>query len=203
MRDFMQIKNANELIAKVNQLQREHKLDLSLGEDLSIALMNLISIEEHLYFSAMKTGKKKYFVLLNEVRETRKKFMKELVKDSEGEVWCISKHLLAASMRLIEVGTKHLSQGNEKKAVEMFNDAFNLYSMFWGLNLKLIESDAFAVATTSSNEKKHFSDSVKVLHAAKGSDSKIFKSVNEKPLYLSVRDSFSSIVKKILECCKE
>ena len=32
------------------------EFDLSKQEDLSIALMNLISLEEHFYFSSMKTG---------------------------------------------------------------------------------------------------------------------------------------------------
>jgi hypothetical protein len=128
--------NINKLIEKVNELKRKDKIDLSSEEDLSIALMNLISIEEHLYFSALKTNKKKYFDLLNSVRELRKKLLREIVKDAEGEIWCISKHLLACSMRLIEVGNKHLAKNEKEKALDKFKDAFYLYSLFWALNLK-------------------------------------------------------------------
>ncbi len=112
--------------------------DLSLEEDLSIAVMNLISIEEHLYFSGMKTSKKDYLSLLSNVRELRKRLLKELVKEPEGEVWCLSKHFLSASMRLIEVGNKQLSKDNEK-AYSLFQDAFYLYSLFWAVNMKPLE----------------------------------------------------------------
>lgn len=136
----MKINNVNKLIKKVNELKKEDKIDLSSDEDLSIALMNLVSIEEHLYFSGMKTNKKKYFELLNSVRETRKKLLKEVLIEPKGEEWCISKHLLAASMRLIEVGNKHLTKNEEKKAFNKFEDAFYLYSLFWNINLKLIKN---------------------------------------------------------------
>lgn len=86
---------------------------MSANEDLSIAIMNLISIEEHLFFTAEKTNKPQYLTLLNEVRSMRGDLLKRIIKDYEGEVWCISKHLLAASMRLMEVGTKE-----EKKEIE-------------------------------------------------------------------------------------
>jgi len=45
----------------------------------------------------------------------RKDLLKRIIKDYEGEVWCISKHLLASSMRLFEVGTKSLTKGNKKR----------------------------------------------------------------------------------------
>ncbi|MBR9680393.1 MAG: hypothetical protein GOU98_01050 [Candidatus Altiarchaeota archaeon] len=125
--------DAKELVKKVGSLDG---IDLSRGEDLSIAIMNLISLEEHMYFSAMKTGKEEYLELLNEMRSMRKKLLKEIVKKPEGEVWCISKHLLATSMRLIEVGTKYQGEGKKKEAQDKFNDAFYLYSLFWKLNIE-------------------------------------------------------------------
>ena len=128
-----------ELLEKVEKLKKEHKLDLSSGEDLSIAVMNLVSLEEHFFFTGAKTGKEKYYDLLSKVREIRKELLKKIVKDAEGEVWCISKHLLAASMRLIEVGTKYQSHGKKKEAQDLFAKAYDLYSLFWGINLKLID----------------------------------------------------------------
>ncbi len=38
-------------------------------------------------------------------------------------------------MRLMEVGTKMLSRGKKKEAKELFEKAYNLYTLFWGLNL--------------------------------------------------------------------
>ncbi len=127
------------LLRKVEKFNKEHELDLSSDEDLSIAIMNLISIEEHLFFTGEKTKKDEYFNLLVEVREMRKELLKKIIKDYEGEVWCISKHLLAASMRLMEVGTKELNKGNKKEAKNLFSKSYNLYSLFWGINLNIID----------------------------------------------------------------
>jgi hypothetical protein len=55
------------------------------------------------------------------------------------EIYCISKHLLAASMRLIEVGTKYYQEGKKEEAKNLFSKAYDLWSLFWGLNLKLID----------------------------------------------------------------
>jgi len=129
-----------KVLEKISNLKKQEKFDLSSDEDLSIAVMNLVSIEEHFFFTGSKTENPKYFDLLNEVREIRKELMRELVKEPEGEVWCISKHLLAASMRIMEVGTKALSTGKKDKAKELFNKSFELYSLFWGLNLKAIDA---------------------------------------------------------------
>ncbi len=129
----------NEMIDKVDKMKKDHELDLSSDQDLSIAIMNLVSIEEHFFFTGAKTGNPKYYDLLSEVREMRKSLLKRIIKEYEGEVWCISKHLLAASYRLMEVGTKAQGNGKKEEAREMFQKAYDLYSLFWGLNMKLID----------------------------------------------------------------
>jgi len=105
-------------------------MDISEEQDLSIAIMNLISIEEHLAFNLMKTKKKEYIVVLNSVRKLRKELLKKIVVDPEAENWCISKHLLAATMRLMETGAKYLETKPEKAAV-FYKNAFDLYNLFW------------------------------------------------------------------------
>lgn len=130
----------NEFIERVDSMKKQEKMDLSSDQDLSIAIMNLVSIEEHFFFTGAKTGKPEYFDLINEVREMRKELLKKIIKEYEGEVWCISKHLLAASMRLMEVGTKQLGQGNKEAAHDLFNKAYSLYSLFWGVNMKLVST---------------------------------------------------------------
>ncbi|MEI6627163.1 MAG: hypothetical protein WCL61_01070 [bacterium] len=130
----------NQFIEDVDRMKKQNKLDLSSDQDLSIAIMNLVSIEEHFFFTGAKLNKPEYFDLISEVREMRKELLKKIIKEYEGEVWCISKHLLAASMRLMEVGTKAQGQGKKEEAYEMFTKAYNLYSLFWGLNMKLIDT---------------------------------------------------------------
>lgn len=129
------IKTYKDLLKRVSEFKLETNIDLSSGEDLSIGMMNLISIEEHLFFTSQKTKSKKYLDLLNEVRQLRTELMKTLITDYEGEVWCISKHLLASSMRVMEVGTKELRKGNKEKAEDLFEKSYQLYSLFWGLVL--------------------------------------------------------------------
>jgi hypothetical protein len=53
----------NSIVKKVKEAMIEEKVDLSKDEDLSIAVMNLIALEEHFFFSAEKTKKNEYFDL--------------------------------------------------------------------------------------------------------------------------------------------
>ena len=141
MSDQEKIQKINELIQKADKMKKQDKMDLSSDQDLSIAIMNLVSIEEHFFFTGAKTGKPEYYDMLQEVRKMRGELLRKIIKEYEGEVWCISKHLLAASMRLMEVGTKQHGMGNKKEAEELFEKAYDCYSLFWGLNMKLIKTD--------------------------------------------------------------
>ncbi|MBI4033145.1 MAG: hypothetical protein HY377_01365 [Candidatus Blackburnbacteria bacterium] len=174
--------DVQDLLSRVEKITKEKKLDLSSDEDLSVGIMNLISIEEHLFFTSQKTGKKKYLDLLNEVRTMRTQLLKLIVKDYEGEVWCISKHLLSASMRLIEVGTKELKKDNKDKAWDLFSKAYQLYSLFWGINLKVVKVE----------DVERVDDKVNFIDEAgnkKGSASLFAK--------------LGTIVQKAIDCCKE
>lgn len=133
----------SELVKKIEQMKKTGEIDLSTEEDLSIAVMNLVSLEEHFFFTNAKTGKEGYLDLLLEVREIRKSLLKKLIDKHEGETWCISKHLLGATMRLIEVGTKLYSDGKKDEAKETYKKANEIYSLFWALRLKLIDTAGF------------------------------------------------------------
>ena len=50
----------NRFMSKVKAMEKGHQLDLSSDEDLSIAIMNLISMEEHFFFTYNKTKNAKY-----------------------------------------------------------------------------------------------------------------------------------------------
>lgn len=185
-------KDVQSLLDKVEKVTAQHQLDLSAGEDLSIGIMNLISIEEHLFYTSQKTGKKSYLDLLNEVRVMRTELMREIIKDYEGEVWCISKHLLAASMRVMEVGTKELKKAigaepaeaekQKDKAWGLFEKSYKLYSLFWGINLGVVKMDSVKRKDSQINlvdEKSQKKDSPSV-----------FAKIGE-------------LVQKAVDCCKE
>lgn len=132
-------KDVKEFVERIDASKKVNPKDLSSDQDLTIAIMNLISIEEHLVFSGAKTGKNSFYDLIENVREMRKNLMQRIIPEYEGEVWCISKHLLASSMRLMEVGTKQQSLGNKELAYSLFNQAYDLYCLFWGLNMKMLD----------------------------------------------------------------
>src|SRR3989338_1555553 len=125
-----------KLLAKVEELKKSKSFDLSLEEDLSIAVMNLISLEEHFFFTSQKTGKNSYLDLLAQTREIRKKLLGRMIDSHEGETWCISKHLLAATMRIMEVATKLQTDGKTQESESMFSQAYKVYSLFWALRLQ-------------------------------------------------------------------
>lgn len=137
-------------LAKIEKARKEGNVDLSTSEDLSLAVMNLIALEEHFFFTGMKTGKDEYFDTAGEIREMRKSLLAQLMPHHEGETWCISKHLLSAAMRLIEVGNKLHSDGKKKEAKEKFEEAYKVYSIFWALKLKLITAESITETAQDS-----------------------------------------------------
>ncbi|MDO4424061.1 MAG: hypothetical protein Q4C08_04675 [Pseudomonadota bacterium] len=142
------IESVQEFVEKLDAAKKVNPKDLSSDQDLTIGIMNLISIEEHLMFSGAKTGKTEFYDLINEVREMRKNAMLKIIPSYEGEVWCISKHLLAASMRVFEVGTKALAAGDKQTAYDLFDQSYGLYCMFWGLNMGMLTGDKKDVKTS-------------------------------------------------------
>src|SRR3989338_6648701 len=148
-------------VNKVEEIKKKNKLDISAWEDLSIGIMNLVSLEEHCFFSYAKTEDDKFLDLLESVRELRKRLLALIVKkDDDSEKWCMSKHFLASSMRLFEVGNRLLHEGKEKEAKEMYKNAAELYGMFWKLN---VESKGKIKINEDSKETKGIFASIKKL----------------------------------------
>ncbi|PIV06755.1 hypothetical protein COS53_03800 [Candidatus Shapirobacteria bacterium CG03_land_8_20_14_0_80_35_14] len=176
-----------KFMSKVKDAEKGHEMDLASGEDLSMVVMNLIAIEEHMFFNANKTGKTKYFELLNEAREMRKVLMKMLIPDYEGEVWCTSKHLLAASMRVMEVGTKYQTKGDTKTAYDLFKKSYDLFNLFWTINLGLNSNSSPLSKGETAVGREGFNP-------------------KEAPLELKKTDilgKLSGAIDKILDCCRE
>ncbi len=171
----MEIKTSEELIKKINEF-KEKVIDLSADEDLAVGVMNLISMEEHLYFTAEKTGKSEYFDLLNQVREIRKKMMEKLIGKPEGELWCFIKHTLSATMRLIEVGTKFQSQNKKEEAREVFDLAYDLFNIFWGIKLNIINLEEIK---EESSQLKNIAEEQKTGFSLK------------------------KLIEKLIDCCRE
>ena len=190
--------NLKEFVERIDSSKKVNPKDLSSDQDLTIAIMNLISIEEHLVFSGAKTVKTSFYDLIEEVRETRKQLMQKIIPSYEGEVWCISKHLLASSMRLMEVGTKQQSLGHKDEAYKLFNQAYELYCLFWGLNMNMLNVDDVKWIEDSSESLKKITSKLES-SAAAVVDAK--KTEGDKPQGRLAK--MKAFVRKAVDCCIE
>ena len=200
MKEAKKINNVKEFVEKIDATKKVNPKDLSSDQDLTIAIMNLISIEEHLVFSGAKTGKTQFYDLIQEVRELRKNLMQKVIPAYEGEVWCISKHLLASSMRLIEVGTKQQSLGKPEEAYKLFNQAYDLYCLFWGLNMNLVDTKDVKWIVDDEKEVKELQEKVK---QALPTENKPVKIESEAPVATGMFGKMKSIIRKAVDCCIE
>lgn len=185
--------SVKEFVERIDAMKKKNPKDLSSDQDLTIAIMNLISIEEHLIFSGAKTGKSSFYDLIQEVRELRKNLMLQIIPSYEGEVWCISKHLLATSMRLMEVGTKQQSMGHKEKAYELFNHAYDLYCLFWGLNMDLVDAKDISWKADDLGEVE------RQVAVIKSSNATLTKVPESKGIFGKIK----SVVRKAVDCCIE
>ena len=195
--------NVKEFVERIDASKKVNPKDLSSDQDLSIAIMNLISIEEHLVFSGAKTGKTSYYDLIKDIRETRKNLLQKIIPSYEGEVWCMSKHLLATSMRLMEVGTKQQTLGHDEEAYKMFNTAYDMYCLFWGLNMGMMETKELKWIEPDLEEVKKITTK-----AAEFSKEKVVEPVamEAEPVESEPSSALSKMkkfVRKAVDCCIE
>lgn len=110
--------------------------------------------------------------------------MSKLMASPQAEEWCIGKHLLSASMRLMECGNKSLDKLDHD---EYYDNAYVLYTQFFNLNkLPIVEPDM------AENDKQ----------------SVVISSVNNDAQgFISSSDSFVSkakeVFKRMVDCCTE
>lgn len=202
-------KDVQEFVERIDATKKVNPKDLSSDQDLTIAIMNLISIEEHLVFSGAKTGKNSFYDLIEEIRELRKTLMQKVIPQYEGEVWCISKHLLASAMRLMEVGTKQQSLGHRDDAYKLFNHAYELYCLFWGLNMNMLDTADVKWIEDKREDAAKISEKLERAENAAADKSepaeKVVESA-EKGVAAEPQSALSkmkSFVRKAVDCCIE
>lgn len=191
-------KSIKEFVERFDNMKKKNPKDLSSDQDLTIAIMNLISIEEHLIFSGAKTGKNSFYDMVQDIREMRKNLMLKVIPSYEGEVWCISKHLLATSMRLMEVGTKQQSMGNKNEAYQLFNQAYDLYCLFWGLNMNLVDTKDISWKPDSLEEVKQTATAITAVSEETNDVTETQVSTET-----GVFGKLKAVVRKAVDCCIE
>ena len=200
-------KSVKEFVERMDNSKKVNPKDLSSDQDLTIGIMNLISIEEHLVFSGAKTGKTSFYDLIEEVRETRKQLMQKIIPAYEGEVWCISKHLLATCMRLMEVGTKQQSLGNKEQAYDLFNKAYDMYCLFWGLNMNMLNVENLKWVEDSLADVKKISkkvdDEMAKVPETKVKETSLQAVAKEEKESKGALAKMKAFVRKAVDCCIE
>ena len=191
-------KDVKEFVERIDATKKVNPKDLSSDQDLTIAIMNLISIKEHLVFSGAKTGKNSFYDLIEEVRELRKTLMQKVIPQYEGEVWCISKHLLASAMRLMEVGTKQQSLGHKEEAYKLFSQAYELYCLFWGLNMNMLDTSDVKWIEDKREDIVQLSEKIEAVSAGKD-----IPRAGETEKKQSAMDKMKAFVRKAVDCCIE
>ena len=116
-------------VADADMAKKVNPLDLSSDQDLTIALMNLIHISD---FYALDGDMGK---ILNEMTDD---LMSRIV-DKDGKKWDASRHLLAESMKLIADGNKAMDSGQKVAAYKFYDNAYEKYSLFWGINMGIVD----------------------------------------------------------------
>jgi len=137
---------------EVNEEQKMDKADVGKTIDLFWAVADVYCSEKHLEYSLMlaeregddeKTKEliKHLCGILDEVRRTRAKMMKKLLKceelSLEFDTWCPFKHLAGATMQIMEVATREIYKKNIEEAREFTKLADQTFQSFWQLYLLL------------------------------------------------------------------
>ncbi len=120
--------NLKKMVQGADDKKKVNPLDLSSDQDLSIALMNLIAIED-------TVGSDNDFGA--EIRDLRADLMARIIKPCDAR-WTMALDLLGRATRAMNDGFRVLSDGKTVDVYGLFDSAYEMYAMFWGLNMGLV-----------------------------------------------------------------
>ena len=120
-------KSISKRVEQIDDQKKVNPLDLSSDQDLTVALMNLIAVEDMVNAGALG----------DMVRDVREKLMRPIVRDMDNAE--MLRDLLGGAMRMMDDGCKLLANGKRSAAYDAFNRSYELYSVFWGLNMGMVD----------------------------------------------------------------
>jgi hypothetical protein len=111
-------------------------------------------------------------------------------------------------MRLMEVGTKALGKGDKKGAAEFFSKSYELYSMFWAIQLDMLNvKDAGKAIDRESAGKvigrEDVIDRKKIIEESKKENYLSAEMNKEDEGKSGFMKKFKGALKKAVDCCKE
>lgn len=122
-------KSLKARIESADNAKKVNLLDLSADQDLSIALMNMMAVEKY----AADFGCAEIYSHINMVRQG---LLKRILRDRT--IFDIAERILLASVLQLNAAVRFQDAGDMDSAYAGFNMAYELYSVFWGLNMKMI-----------------------------------------------------------------
>ena len=120
-------KSISKRVEQIDDQKKVNPLDLSSDQDLTVALMNLIAVEDMVNAGALG----------DMVRDVREKLMRPIVRDMDNAE--MLRDLLGGAMRMMDDGCDLLANGKQSAAYDAFNRSYELYSVFWGLNMGMVD----------------------------------------------------------------
>lgn len=111
-------KNLMKKVSVADEQRKTNPLDLSSDQDLTIALMNLVAVEDAVPDSQIGEM----------VRNIRKNLMARMVSDDKIQVQAYE--FLVQATRKIDKANKLLEAGDKKVAYEMYDAAYEAYVLF-------------------------------------------------------------------------
>ncbi len=121
-----------KMVEKADNSKKANSLDLSADQDLTIGLMNLIAIERVMGICDKSD-------LCRMVKSVRRSLMGRILTEGT-DLWDLSVRLLGDAMDLLQVANTRLAAGDMDVAYAMYEDAYGLYSLFWGLNMGMVDA---------------------------------------------------------------
>ena len=118
--------------------KKVNPLDLSSDQDLTIAIMNLIAIED------MCGGK-----LSDMVCAMRQNLMRRVVNKADDMDVTVA--LLGGAIRRMDAGNRAMDCGDTALAYRMYDDAYGLYSLFWGVVMGMVSGADIDLSEYNAN----------------------------------------------------
>lgn len=110
------------------------KKDVGFLQDSVNVLGNMINAENHAINSALITKNDLFLEIAEMIRKDRSEILYSLVKENNGESYCLSKHILASANGLKELGNRLIEKDDKIGAKKMFERAETYEKLFILIN---------------------------------------------------------------------
>lgn len=172
-------------------LKKKSNGDINSLEDRLWAIANTVSIEEHAISSYLRTNDVMFLNIAKEFREIRKSQMEYIlgkeITEHPAEIWCMTKHALAAAMRYSEVASRYTEGDLEhcRMCLEDSKKCVNLLLMLIGIAQNKETTKLYKDISEESNLETHINQQ---------------QNVGENTQSIGF---FSRLKTAVLSCCKE